>query len=206
MVFSVVKDPHPKSVTVGATYETIDLRGIARRDDMSHEGRQPKPGATTLASQPSTMSSAVTGKRSLTEALSPQIAETTNVPPVQKQTGDGVRDEEAVHTTAARSVAPPAVPRPTLQELFRNRHTLGSAAHVAPHAIAPASATGTKAYATSKQVGPDRSADLPDQVPAGGRRDAVQRTSLQTRGTLSKPSQNPVYGLLISLWMEYELS
>jgi len=73
-------------------YETIELRGIARTDDMSHEGRQPKPGATTLASQPSTMSSAVTGKRSLTEALSPQIAETTNVPPVQKQTGDGVRD------------------------------------------------------------------------------------------------------------------
>jgi len=121
---------------------------------MASDGNQRKPGASTWTSRLDMPSSAVPGKRTLTEALAPQAVSAAPIPAVQRRFAGApagtAHEGSAIHDAAARGVATPASPLPhgaTIQQLFGRRDISQVQAHTGPEAAASATAMGADAYA-----------------------------------------------------------
>jgi hypothetical protein len=127
---------------------------------MSYDGKALKSGSSTLASQVDASSSqGEPGKRTLTEALSPQtIAEATPAPAVLMRSGDARHDSHAF--SAASGEPRLTTPRPALEALFGTREQTindGPALQREPQteSVAPAHEEGTAEASASAQSKPD---------------------------------------------------
>lgn len=94
------------------------------------------------------------GKRSLTEALAP-VQHKMPEPALTATERPDMRDETAVHASAARGVATAASPLPfsdTLQRAFGRHDVSTIKAHVGGDAAASAAAMGATGYAAGNHV------------------------------------------------------